>query len=204
LPLAHALHRRGYQVLMFDLRNHGQSASGGPVSFGLLEANDLLGALDYLAARHDVDSDRLAAIGFSMGANAVLFALARTDRLKAAVAVQPTSPSVFGPRYAASVLGGLGRLVLPMAELLYRAAGGVRFSAVEPIFVASGAQDTPVLFVQGRGDPWGSVANVAQMAAQTPRATPPIYADSADRFDGYQVVVDHPEIAADFLAEHLH
>ena len=63
---------------MFDLRNHGESAAHPPVTFGQSEADDLLGALAYLSARPDVDPARLAAIGFSMGANAILYALPQT------------------------------------------------------------------------------------------------------------------------------
>jgi hypothetical protein len=100
-------------------------------------------------------------------------------------------------------MGLFGRLVLPLAEMVYQMAGGLRFTAIEPIFVASGARDTPVLYVQGRGDPWGSVENVALIAAQTPAAAPPIYVDTADRYDGYQYVIDNPDVAADFFREHL-
>jgi uncharacterized protein len=91
LRLAQSLHRAGYHVAMYDSRNHGQSASHGPVTFGYAEANDLLGLLDYLAKRPDVDKSALGVIGFSMGANTVLYALARTTAVQAAVLVQPTT-----------------------------------------------------------------------------------------------------------------
>ena len=81
LRLAHALHEATYHILMFDLRNHGQSASGGPVTFGLQESNDLLGALDYLETRQDVDQKRIGVVGFSLGANTLLFSLAHSDRI---------------------------------------------------------------------------------------------------------------------------
>ncbi|MDX1662395.1 MAG: alpha/beta fold hydrolase [Candidatus Promineifilaceae bacterium] len=205
LRLAHALHSAGHPLLMFDLRNHGQSASGGPVTFGLHEANDLLGALDFLDQRSEVEAGahQVGVVGFSLGANTILYTLPHTDRIGAAVAVQPTSAPVFAPRYATDLLGPLGKPVLRLAEQIYQAAGGPPLSALEPAFVATAAGDTPVLYVQGKGDRWGSVSNVAHMAARTPAAVPPLFVDSDHRFGGYRHVVDNPAVLLDFFARHL-
>ena len=99
-------------------------------------------------------------------------------------------------------MGPLGKPTLWLAERMYQAAGGLPLNAIEPIFAASGAGKTPVLYIQGEGDRWGSVSNVAQMAAATPAARPHIV-DSADRFGGYQYVVDNPNVVLSFLAENL-
>jgi pimeloyl-ACP methyl ester carboxylesterase len=203
LPLARSLHHAGYQLLMFDLRNHGESASSEPYAFGFMEANDLLGALEYLAGRKDVDEDRLGVIGFSSGANTMLFALPQTNQVRAAIAVQPTSPNVFGHRFAASVSGPLSTLVLPLTELLYRLLGGMRFAAVEPLFSLPGIGSTPVMYVQGSGDPWGSVGNVNQMAAITPNVTDFLIVDTDDRFGGYQHVIDNPHIVDEFFRTNI-
>src|SRR5688572_3072899 len=48
MPLAAELARAGYNVLMFDLRNFGESERRGVYTGGWLESRDLLGALDYL------------------------------------------------------------------------------------------------------------------------------------------------------------
>lgn len=203
IHLALALHRRGFHLLMFDLRNHGQSAASVPVTFGMHEAYDLLGALDYAAGRDDVDARRLGVIGFAMGANTTLFALPRTNQVGAAIAVQPISPKVFSSRYGALLTGPLAGLILPLVELAYRLAGGLPFSAVEPIFAAAGSGDTPVLFIQGKGDNWGSAENVAAMAASSPSPVEPLFVESTGRFGGYQYVIDNPELVESFFASHL-
>ena len=203
IHLALAMHRRGFHLLMFDLRNHGQSAASAPVTFGLQEADDLLGALDYAADRDDVDARRLGVIGFSMGANTTLFALPRTNQIGAAIAVQPTSPTVFSSRYSALVTGPLARLILPLAEFVYQLAGGLPLSAVEPIFAAAGSGDTPVLFVQGKGDNWGSAENVAAMVAASPSPVEPLFVESTGRFGGYQSVIDNPEVVETFFTAYL-
>ncbi|MCB9422712.1 MAG: alpha/beta fold hydrolase [Ardenticatenaceae bacterium] len=203
LRLAYKLHQEGYHVLMFDLRNHGESADAPPVTFGWQEANDLLGALAYLNGRSEVNPDRIGTVGFSMGANTVLYTLPQTEQIKAAVAVQPASTGTFAERYGADLLGPLGMVTVPLAEMMYQAAGGLRFAALQPAFPAAGAGQTPVLYVQGEGDRWGSMDDVTQIAGKTPQASGPVFVEGTHRFDGYQYVVDHPELVTAFLAKNL-
>jgi pimeloyl-ACP methyl ester carboxylesterase len=203
LRLALALQESGYNVLMFDLRNHGVSAAAPPVTFGLQEAQDLLGALEYLTGRPDVNGDKLGAVGFSMGGNTILFSLPRGATLRAAIAVQPTSPTVFDRRFGRARFGWLNEVVNPLAQLVYRLAGGLSLRAIEPVFAAAGAGATAVLYVQGRGDPWGSVDNVARMAAVTPGAVEPLFVESEGRFDGYRYVVENPAVCLAFFQRHL-
>ncbi|MFZ0545290.1 MAG: alpha/beta fold hydrolase [Candidatus Promineifilaceae bacterium] len=203
LHLAHALHTAGYNVFMFDLRNHGQSTAAPPVTFGLNEANDLLGAIDYLDGREDIDAERMGVIGFSAGANTLLYALPHTDKIKAGIAVQPTSIRIFAGRYANWLLGPLGVPVLWLTDLVYQMVSGMRLRAIEPVFAAAGAGKTPILFVQGKGDPWGTVQNVADMADATPLSIEPLFVETNGRYGGYQYVIDHPEIAASFFREQM-
>lgn len=203
LRLAYSLHEGGYHVMMFDLRNHGRSASGGPVTFGLQESNDLLGALDYLATRSDVDQTRIGVIGFSIGANAMLFSLPHTERIAAGIAIQPTSPGVFAGRYARDLLGPVGGVVLALTSMAYQQAGHLPLKAIEPVMAAGGTGETPILYVQGTGDRWGSVSNVAEMATKSPSAVDPLFVETHHRYGGYRHLVQHPENALSFFAEHL-
>lgn len=203
LRLAYFLNEAGMHVLMFDLRNHGQSASGAPVTFGLQESNDLLGALDYLATRADVDQERIGVVGFSVGANALLFTLPHSERIAAGVAVQPTSPAVFARRFARDLLGPLGDLILFLTGLVYQQAGHLPLKAIEPLMAAGSVRDTPILFVQGTGDRWGSVSNVAEMAEQTPEGIEPVFVETHHRFGGYRHVIQHPDLVTSFFSDHL-
>jgi dipeptidyl aminopeptidase/acylaminoacyl peptidase len=63
LDEAEALARRGFGVLLYDSRAHGES-EGGLQSWGEHEQLDVIGALDFLSARPDVDPARLGAEGF--------------------------------------------------------------------------------------------------------------------------------------------
>ena len=193
LRLAFSLHQDGYNVLMYDMRNHGESAAAPPVAFGQEEAKDLLGALAYLKARSDVDAERIGVIGFSMGANSLLYALPQTDNIAAGIAVQPMTVSVYSQKYGQDLLGPLSTAVLPLSEFMFQVAGGLYFSAYRPSFAAAGAGDTPVLFVQGNGDPWGDAEDVAQIAEATPNARGPLFIEANNRFEGYQYLIDNPE-----------
>lgn len=201
LRLAYELHEAGNHVLMFDLRNHGQSASGGPVTFGLQESNDLLGALDYLATRADVDQEKIGVVGFSVGANALLFTLPHTDRIAAGVAVQPTSPGIFAERYARDLLGPIGPLVLALTNFVYQQVGHLPITAIEPVMAAGAVGNTPLLYVQGTGDRWGSVSNVAQMASKRAGGRDPLFVETHHRYGGYRYPIQQPETVTSFFDE---
>ncbi len=203
LPLMLAFHNDGYHVLTFDLRNHGQSAAARPVTFGQSEAKDLLGALAYLDGRDDVNEQNIGVVGFSIGANAGLFALPQTNQIKALVAVQPMTPSLFSRRMASDFLGVFGSLVEGIAEIIYRLFGGPRMVGIVPAFAAGGAGDTPVLFLQGTGDSWGSTEDVSSMAEVTPRAQELLFVSSTHRFGGYQYLANNPGVACAFFEQYL-
>ncbi|MCP4421697.1 MAG: alpha/beta fold hydrolase [Chloroflexi bacterium] len=203
LRLAYSLHKDGFQLLMYDSRNHGESGEHPPMTFGETEAQDVLGALAYLQGRPEVAANRIGIIGFSAGANAVLYALPQTDQIQAAIAVQPTTPIHFAQRFAAHLLGPLGKAAVPITELFYKQAGGRRFNEFRLETAVSQANNIPVLYIQGEGDPWGSAADVTQMATATPNASGPLLVEATDRYDGYKYLINNPAIATAFFEQHL-
>lgn len=200
---SHDLHRNGFQLLMFDLRNHGQSANSGPVTFGIREASDLLGALDYLSERPDVNKKYIGVVGFSIGANALLYTLPQSDSIWAAMAVQPTSARVFLTRFIHYLIGPLSKPVVTLISLLYQALVGLRLSAMDPAFAVAGSGNTPVLYVQGTGDPWGSVRDVMQMIQATPNAIDPKFVETLGRYDGYLYVLENPDLTTSFFMDQM-
>lgn len=80
---ARLLSADGFGVLSLDLRGHGESE--GDTVNGVDEANDVLGALDYLKTRPDVDADKVGALGISLGAVVVLRAARLTGDLHAVI-----------------------------------------------------------------------------------------------------------------------
>lgn len=94
------LHDNGYNVLTYDFRNFGQSgaANGGIQSGGIFEARDVLGSLDYVRSRADLQRMTLGLFSRCLGANATMFAMASVPEafraVRCLVAVQPLSVRV--------------------------------------------------------------------------------------------------------------
>ncbi|WP_327004422.1 lysophospholipase [Dactylosporangium sp. NBC_01737] len=90
--LAHAvvLSGHGYGVLLFDARGHGRSG-GRAMDFGWYGDEDLAGAVAFLQSRADVDSDRIAAIGMSMGGEEAIGAAATNTGIRAVIAEGATT-----------------------------------------------------------------------------------------------------------------
>lgn len=88
LPHADILHRAGYAVLAFDYRYCGESA-GAAVTMGLREQDDLLGAIDALCARPEVEARRVGVFGMSLGAVIAILVTARDARVRALTVEAP-------------------------------------------------------------------------------------------------------------------
>ncbi len=86
---ANALAAYGYGSLMFDLRAHG-SSEGDTCTWGWREINDLLGAVDYLQSRDDVDADKIGVLGISLGGQIALRAAAESTAIHGVVAEGPS------------------------------------------------------------------------------------------------------------------
>ena len=80
---ARMLVRHGYGVLLLDAR--GQGGSDGDIVRWAGD-RDLLGGVEYLRRRADVDPDRIGGYGFSIGGEILVEAAAKSTQFKAVVA----------------------------------------------------------------------------------------------------------------------
>jgi dipeptidyl aminopeptidase/acylaminoacyl peptidase len=149
LSLASRLVSQGYDVLMFDFRNAGESG-GTLTTIGLWEQLDLLGAVDYVAGRSP--SQQIGLIGFSMGAATSLLAAGQDKRVQAVVA---DSPFFSLQEYLEENLPqwtGLPRfpfnwLILRLSPLVFRADA----RDVKPCDAVTRSTQ-PILFIHGTND----------------------------------------------------
>jgi pimeloyl-ACP methyl ester carboxylesterase len=86
LPLAAPLHEAGYSMLLVDARCHGRSDDDSFASLPRF-AEDIESALDWLAARPEIDTRRLGVIGHSVGAGAALLVASRRPGVRAVVSL---------------------------------------------------------------------------------------------------------------------
>lgn len=144
VPEAVILARHGYGSLLLDWRAHGAS-EGDVCTWGDREQDDVRAAVDYLAARPDASKDRIGALGFSVGANAVAEAAAADDRLKAVVleAVYTSFDDELTHK-----MGARGLLSLAPARAVVRLRG-IRPERIRPIDHVRAIAPRPILFVTG-------------------------------------------------------
>lgn len=74
------LHKAGFSTFLLDLRNHGSSADSLPMSMGIEESRDILGAIDHLKEKSEewnVDSSKIGVWGSSLGGATTLYAVAK-------------------------------------------------------------------------------------------------------------------------------
>lgn len=148
LGIASGLVEHGYNVLMFDLRGHGES-EGNRMSAGFYEKRDLLGAVDFVKGR---GLERIGVLGFSAGAATSLMGTAESDDIDAVVAdssfadLKDMMEPEFSKRtkFPKFFLGPL----LFMVKVMY----GVDFNAVKPVESVAEIEPRPILFIHGELD----------------------------------------------------
>ncbi len=74
----------GYNAFTFDFRGSGAS-QGKHTSVGFWEVQDVIGAINYLKTRPEVDPERIVAYGVSMGGATVIMAAERCKDIKAVI-----------------------------------------------------------------------------------------------------------------------
>ena len=82
LEFIYTLNDGGFNVFALDFRSHGESG-GHTVTYGRLEKQDILSALDVVREKYPAGSQRLVGVGWSMGAASLILAAAEDERLEA-------------------------------------------------------------------------------------------------------------------------
>lgn len=167
LPLAPPLHRAGYSLLLVDARCHGRSDDDSFASLPRF-AEDIEAALDWLAARPEVDPARLGIVGHSVGAGAALLAASRRQALRAVVSLAAFAhPQVMMKRWLAGKripYRPLGAYILAYVQRVI----GHRFDDIAPVNTIVRVA-CPVLLVHGLEDDTVPLADAeAILAAGVP------------------------------------
>jgi pimeloyl-ACP methyl ester carboxylesterase len=160
--LGRDLHRHDYDVLLFDLRGHGQS-DPSRIFMGRRERADLRAVLSW-AGRQGFSKDRIGWVGQSMGASTLLMEAAQNPNIQAAVIDSPYGslpellrtqlpkhshlPSWFNPG------------ILTAAHLAF----GVRTDDLVPIRSALRWGRRPLLLIHGEADSIVPVSQARRLA----------------------------------------
>jgi pimeloyl-ACP methyl ester carboxylesterase len=211
IKTARHLHDSGYWVLMFDLRNHGESGRSpnrGMASGGLDEHRDVVAALSFVNGRQDLRELPTGFVSFCGGASSTIIAMSKRPEVfgnvKCLMAVQPSSMLVFMRTY-------LGWLSAPLLAwlLLLAVKQFIRLRGARPLEKMSAkeyAKDikVPTLFVQAIHDPWTELTDILSMYEATPGAKEFFWIErTSHRFESYSYFQDKPEKMLEWLANQL-
>ncbi|WP_139490753.1 alpha/beta hydrolase [Brevibacillus dissolubilis] len=150
LALVTHLVAAGFDVLMYDFRNAGES-EGNMTSIGLYEQLDLRGAIDFACIKKP--GHRIGLIGFSMGSVTSLLVAGQDERVEAVVADSPFYSLYEYLQENMPVWTGLPSfpftwLILSIVPFLV----GASPRKVRPIDEVKRFSPKPILFIHGTGD----------------------------------------------------
>jgi dipeptidyl aminopeptidase/acylaminoacyl peptidase len=193
--LAVALNRKGFAVLMIDLRGHGQS---GPARFGFgrTERLDVRGAVDWLVT-HGFRPGRIGVLGMSMGAAACIGAASDDDRIGALVADSGYAELASLVETGLTAATRLPAVAFRPMKWIVKHWFGCDIDAARPVDEI-GAIRRPILLIHGDSDPV-TPAQHARRLQQAAGESAELWEPHSYRHAG--VYLDDPRVYLDRVAE---
>jgi dienelactone hydrolase len=207
LKTAKNIHKKGYSVLMFDFRNHGESdrsPNKGMAGVGLHEYKDVVAAMDFIESRQDLRNMDVGFVSFCMGANSTIIAMSKEPekfkKVKCLVAIQPISMHVFVRTYARKTMTPLlANLLLPAIRRFVKWQSGCNIEDMSPRDYVKDIK-VPTLYVQARNDPWTELGDIQGFYESTPEPKEFYWIENTNhRFESYSYFQDKPEKMLEWL-----
>lgn len=150
LNLVKQLAAAGYNSLLFDFRNSGES-DGKLTSVGQFEKKDLLDAICF--AKEEKNTSEIALLGWSMGAVCAILAAAEALAVKKVIADSPFADLTDYLQLCLSVWSGLPKfpfnwLIIQVISLIYR----INAKKVNPYRTVSQLAGRPLLLIHSKSD----------------------------------------------------
>ncbi|MCG6202103.1 alpha/beta hydrolase [Psychromonas antarctica] len=166
LPIAIPFHEAGINIIMFDARNHGGSDSD---TFSSLPrfTEDIESVIDWVKLEHPDRSERIAILGHSVGAGAVLFAASKRKDVAAVISISAfADPEWMMQRYLKKFYFPLAirKSVIRYEEWVI----GHRFASFSPLTTVCNI-NCPILIVHGKNDETVPVEDARAIIASCPK-----------------------------------
>ncbi len=205
LRQAKHLVERGYSVLMYDFRGHGESPLGPVpwVTWGPEEAKDVVAAVDYVRARPEYANADVGLLSICMGASATTYAygledgLRSREQIKAMIAVQPLPYKQF-----VDAFGMPGFLARAGAKVSLERTG---IDLEQKTFIPEVKHiNVPTLVVQNANDPWTKSEIVERFHAELTTEKELVWLDlTKSRAAAYEHLGVHPDFLSAFFDKYL-
>jgi pimeloyl-ACP methyl ester carboxylesterase len=202
------LHDAGYNVLTYDLRNHGHcgAGNGGICTGGIFESRDVIGSLTYAQTRADLRTMTVGLFSRCLGCSATMHAMARRPepfaRVRCLVGLQPVSPKVILQR-TLELAAAPGDLIEQLDRGV-RLATSFRLDEMSPVTVAKRAV-VPTFLYQVRDDVMTRPTDVQAMFDNIPISDKELLwiEGTTKRWDGYTYFAKDPTKILAWFAKHL-
>jgi pimeloyl-ACP methyl ester carboxylesterase len=160
--LGRDLHERGFDVLHFDLRGHGES-DPSRLSMGRRERGDIRAVMNW-AEEAGFTGDRIGWLGYSMGGSTVLMEAARNPHIQATVLDSPYGDLPKLLKVQLSKHSGLPPWFNPGILLAARWVYGARTDDLVPTRFARAWGERPLLVIHGESDTIVPVSQARELA----------------------------------------
>ncbi|HOY31182.1 MAG TPA: alpha/beta fold hydrolase [Bacteroidales bacterium] len=197
------LNDAGYNVLMFDFRNHGESdaANNGYSAVGLFEWQDVAGAMDYIQSNNALKHMKVGFVSHCMGANSTIIAMSKAKEkfkdVTCLVAIQPVSANVFTQCFVKNRYPSFARYYEGMNNKIKKETG-YYFDAMSPKDYVKDVA-APVMYVQVEKDPWTTKADIESFYNNTLSEKKILWLEGNERFEGYNYFGNKPDELLKFL-----
>lgn len=208
LPRYKALVEAGYNVLCYDLRNHGTSAPGqnGGYNPSLFEYKDVLGSLEFVRSNPKTKDMNIHLFSVCLGGNSTMVAMKKHpeafEGIKSMILLQPISGDALVRRLSKNMR--LGQKGYDAFEKHYREIWGFRIEDSSPQLDAPHVT-MPTFVAQVRDDAF----TYAEEDVQGVFDAIPVedkklkwIEGTTQRFRGYQYFSDHPEEMIEWYDQH--
>jgi uncharacterized protein len=207
LPEYRILHDAGYNIITYDMRNHGRSGvgSGGVNGHGVLEYRDVIGSLRYAKSRPDTKDMKTALYSRCLGANATIVGMKKHPEefthIRAMIALQPVSPSVFVQTAVENQKIANG---LELFDVAFHKRTGFHIADVWPMEYAR-AVTVPTLVAQVRDDFLTKPSNVQEIYDTLSSKDKKLFwiEGTDQRFEGYNYFGKNPQLVLDWFSSHI-
>jgi len=200
--LGRDLHERGFDVLLFDLRGHGES-DPSRLSLGRRERADIRAVMTWAQTEGFTD-DRVGWLGYSMGGSTVLMEAARNPRIQAAILDSPYGDLPKLLEIQLSKHSGLPGWFNPGILLAARWVYGVRTDDLVPTRFARAWGERPLLVIHGESDTIVPVSQARELAIAAGASCLTMTLPGVDHVKGYE---SNPEgyvrVVGTFFNDHL-